>query len=302
MGNNYYMVIVNNLRFGEEQLEASQIVEALFAERTWLFAQSTPGVESLQSGDKVVICGTSNGKGYFLGSFTLKTSPQPRTHAASSNIVNRLSQLFSLSCEITDEVLWENHKSIVDLLPNFSFLEDKEYYPLYLRQGLRQLSQSDYEQITKAEESAVEQAPSIPNFESSMYDSVLSTAQWLLELINEEIPKRQDAMVDLVQSLHRIPRLEEEFAHLQNLLETQTSNVILLQEENRKQAQRIEELLLSQSDLARREEEARRAYEQELQELRLERGALTEVTGVRKTLQRIFETLQGKRDDSTLSQ
>ena len=302
MGNNYYIVIVNNLRFGEEQLEASQIVEALFAERTWLFAQSTPGVESLQSGDKVVICGTSNGKGYFLGSFTLKTSPQPRTHAASSNIVNRLSQLFSLSCEITDEVLWENHKSIVDLLPNFSFLEDKEYYPLYLRQGLRQLSQSDYEQITKAEESAVEQAPSIPNFESSMYDSVLNTAQWLLELINEEIPKRQDTMVDLVRSLHRIPRLEEEFAHLQNLLETQTSNVILLQEENRKQAQRIEELLLSQSDLARREEEARRAYEQELQELRLERGALTEVTGIKKTLQRIFETLQGKRDDSTLSQ
>jgi hypothetical protein len=144
---NQFMVIINELQFGEEVVGAREIVKLLFESKQWLFSPTTPRVKSLKKNDKFVVYAAGKGNRCFLGQFALSTAPE--TLQTVNPRLERLARLYSLSCNIEDDILWEKPKPIVDMLPRLLFIEDKKNYGLYLRHGLKEISQEDYQLILK---------------------------------------------------------------------------------------------------------------------------------------------------------
>ncbi len=142
MKRRYYMVIINNLQFGEKVTDAREIVRLLFENKIWLFSPFTPKVNSLRACDRLLVYAAGKGNRCFLGESTL-VEPPKALHTVPKQLKN-LATIYSLGSGITDEILWPDVKPIMDLLPKLSFVKDKKNYGLYLRQGLRELSEEDY--------------------------------------------------------------------------------------------------------------------------------------------------------------
>ncbi len=332
MTNKYYLVIVNGFKIGDRQLDALEIVEAFFDENIWLFSQKIPSVNSLKSGDQLLICGSFKGQNCILGCFTLKTSPK-REARQFSGLLGHLSQQFLLSSEITDAVIWENRKPLGELLPKLGVFEERKLASLYLRHGIRQLTKRDFEQIMCAagDTISVLDEDALPandstNFESNMavetdqgYEAAVEVAGLIQKLVEREIPKRQSAIVSLVEQLQRIPLFEEELAALQSLVESHEETAAGLQMENRTQRDELEELKRELELQKQQQEEEENAYKEKLEQIGLERDQLllkneslqldveqyktdlADVSSVKKALQRIISLLQGKRRDSSQS-
>lgn len=144
---NHFMVVINDLQLGEKIMGAREIVKLLFDNKQWLFSPATPKVKSLRRNDRLVVYAAGKGNRCFLGEFTLSTAPE--TLQTLNPKLENLARLYSLTCNMKDEILWEKPKPIVDMLPRLSFIEDKRNYGLYLRQGLKEISQEDYQSIVK---------------------------------------------------------------------------------------------------------------------------------------------------------
>ncbi|NLJ80659.1 MAG: hypothetical protein GX335_06525 [Firmicutes bacterium] len=145
MKQRYFMVIINNIEFENEVLTAPKIAYSLLDQGIWLFSSHTAKVKTLEAGDKIVIYAAGRGNRFFLGSFALKTKPEPSECGPAG--LERLVKLFALRSEIKEISRWAEPKPMADLLENLSFIKDKRNYGLYLRQGLRVLSEEDYQVI-----------------------------------------------------------------------------------------------------------------------------------------------------------
>jgi hypothetical protein len=143
----HFMVVINNLQFGDEMIDAGTIVEMLFENSQWLFAPTTPRIRSLNTGDRVVVYAAGRNNRCFRGTFTIASKPAELECLPDE--MGQLARLYSLACQIKDGELWRVPKPIKELLPELSFIKDKKNYGLYLRRGLREISKRDYEVITR---------------------------------------------------------------------------------------------------------------------------------------------------------
>lgn len=151
------------------------------------------------------------------------------------------------------------------------------------------------------------------------YEAAVEVAGLIQKLVEREIPKRQSAIVSLVEQLQRIPLFEEELAALQSLVESHEETAAGLQMENRTQRDELEELKRELELQKQQQEEEENAYKEKLEQIGLERDQLllkneslqldveqyktdlADVSSVKKALQRIISLLQGKRRDSSQS-
>lgn len=140
-----YMVIINNMQMGNVSLEAMDIVVTLFDAATWLFSPRTAKVQSLVPGDKFVVYMAGQQNKCFVGTFTLETAPTEFN--SNPEGLENLLKYFSLSSKIKDVSLWPTPVPIRSILVDLTFIVDKKNYGLYLRQGIRQLSEADFDII-----------------------------------------------------------------------------------------------------------------------------------------------------------
>jgi len=140
----HYIVIINDLEIRDEIFSAREIIEELFQKQTWLFSKRTPKLKTLAIGDQVVVYAAGKNNRCFMGTFTLSSLP-----ALAENNSMPLVRLYPLECKISKASLWKEPKPIKELLPQLSFIVDKKNYGLYLRQGLREIPQSDFEEIVR---------------------------------------------------------------------------------------------------------------------------------------------------------
>lgn len=138
-----YMVIINDMQIGDTLLSARDIATTLFNHETWLFSRGTARVKYLKPGDRVLVYAAGKGNRCFMGNFTLKTTPSEEDTDHPKELKS-LRKYFPLSCHIKDASLWTESLPIKDILDDLSFIGDKKNYGLYLRQGMRELSDRDY--------------------------------------------------------------------------------------------------------------------------------------------------------------
>lgn len=148
MNKGHFMVILNNLQINSDILQPQKIAKLLFEKQLWLFSPHTAKVKSLRAGDYMVVYLAGKGNRIFIGKFRLGSKPKPFNHISPE--LKELAGYYSLVVPISDIVLWNEPKPIIDLLPKLSFIVDKKNYGLYLRQGLRQIPQQDFEAIITA--------------------------------------------------------------------------------------------------------------------------------------------------------
>ncbi len=146
------MVIINDLQVGDAVLSAQDIVATLLKHEKWLFSRGTAKVRYLKAGDRVVVYAAGKGNRCFVGNFTLKTMPIEEDNDHSTELKSLL-RYFPLSCQIKEASLWAKSLPIKDILDDLSFIGDKKNYGLYLRQGMRELSEGDYAVIVGNEKS-----------------------------------------------------------------------------------------------------------------------------------------------------
>lgn len=142
----HYMVILNNLRVGDDVINAKDIANLLSKHNLWLFSPHTAKVRSLKAGDALLVYLAGKSNRVFVGTFKLNSKPAPLEEATPDEL-KPLAKYYSLAAPIEDVILWEKPKPIVELLPRLSFITDKKNYGLHLRQGLRQIPEEDFEVV-----------------------------------------------------------------------------------------------------------------------------------------------------------
>lgn len=141
-----YMVIINDFQIGDTVFSAKDIVATLFKHRQWLFSPRTAKISRLKPGDKVIVYAAGKGNRCFIGSFCLESVPDVEEADGSLELIH-LKKYFPLSCRIKNILIWSKPVAIKDVLDDLSFIGDKKNYGLYLRQGMRELSEQDYSVI-----------------------------------------------------------------------------------------------------------------------------------------------------------
>jgi len=149
-------------------------------------------------------------------------------------------------------------------------------------------------------------------------EEILDDTRWLLHILTEEIPNRTSSIRSLLQCFLRIQELEARIAAFTTNLEEQEAALALAMEEKRNQEMISEELARQLEELnqnMKMEQERfqcelstvsreRDQYAQDILELKEElkrrNEVLVDLSGVKRALQKIIHTLQGKKDDSSL--
>lgn len=130
------------------------------------------------------------------------------------------------------------------------------------------------------------------------YGESLETAKWLATFFTEEIPSRNAAIKSMVDTLARMPSLERELDRLGQTVNEKQDALARLEEEKRAQEiayQEERQRLVKDRDLLAQEVATLQA------ELQRRDEATDNVRGVRKVLQGILRSLQGKGDDSSIA-
>ncbi|HBG01842.1 MAG TPA: hypothetical protein DDW87_09765, partial [Firmicutes bacterium] len=130
------------------------------------------------------------------------------------------------------------------------------------------------------------------------YGELLETAKWLATFFTEEIPSRNAAIKSMVDTLARMPSLERELDRLGQTVNEKQDALARLEEEKRAQEiayQEERQRLVKDRDLLAQEVATLQA------ELQRRDEATDNVRGVRKVLQGILRSLQGKGDDSSIA-
>ena len=147
------MFIVNDLTFENTNLFAEDIATHLLINRYWCYSKFAPNVKKLKTGDKVLVYLAGKGRRHFFASFMLKDDVSAITNSEEGEYKWRreLNRLFQLSSQI-DNIEKYNSPIALDqeLRGNLDFIVDKKNWGLYFRQGIRALSEKDYQTITSA--------------------------------------------------------------------------------------------------------------------------------------------------------
>ena len=161
---NYWIFTVTTHK--DYNLTGEKIFNQRMQDRFWGLGERTPNRQNLGEGDKVVYyVGTP--KKSFVGTVTLASScfelndSQMRQygHGIEFYSENRYGVL------LKDIEIWQEPKSIEELVPSLKFMENKQFWGAYLQGGVRQITEDDFKTIL-GQRSLVEQIITSKDIES----------------------------------------------------------------------------------------------------------------------------------------
>ena len=146
----YWMFILNDLLVDNIVFPPEEITEYLLEKEVWQYTPLTPNVKKINKGDKVLIYLAGRERRYFYATFEIQepvNSPSIKLGLSEhwEESFNRMFKLSSHICSI--EKFKEKIYLDEELRARLSFIVDKKNWGLYFRQGVRTLSEQDYEAV-----------------------------------------------------------------------------------------------------------------------------------------------------------
>ncbi len=176
---NYWMFTVTHKKADGEILEAEDILKQRISDKFWGLGERTPNRRYLKQGDRVA---------FYAGW-------PPMVFAATATLA---TSSFTLSDDQKDKYghgkafyrpdygvilehieLWDDPRSVKDLVPVLKFIENKENWYAYFQGGVRQLSEDDFRAIVDGRKLPLAEI-------SKLEDAILSESQFALEAHLEE--------------------------------------------------------------------------------------------------------------------
>jgi hypothetical protein len=162
---NYWIFIVTEHK--EVGLKAEEIYLQRMTDAFWGLGEKTPNRRNLVQDDKVVYY-VGNPIMLFAGTAVLKTSSFKLSNEQKKQYGhNNPFYISEYGVELKDIYAWSTPKSVIDLVPQLSFIDNKEFWFSYFQGGVRQITEEDYKTIIgERYTSLVEQISTAKDIES----------------------------------------------------------------------------------------------------------------------------------------
>lgn len=176
---NYWMFIVTQKTVDGELIEADEILKQRLTDKFWGLGERTPNRRSLLQGDRVVFYVGIPHK-IFAATATLATSSFTLSEDQKKQYSHGKARYLSDYGVLLENIeLWDSPRLVTDLIPNLTFIENKQNWGSYFQGGVRQLPESDFRAIVEGRKLPV---PEIIKTENT----IVSESQFALEAHLEE--------------------------------------------------------------------------------------------------------------------
>lgn len=140
----YYIIFINNIKFGEILCKAQEIMEYLLEKKIWAFSSNAANQKYLDKDDRAVVYLAGKGNRYFAADFTIASKSYEVK--LDSNEQDWLA-MFPIRIEIDNINIWAERLPIEDVIAQLNFIKDKKNYGLYFRQATKVIDEKDFSLI-----------------------------------------------------------------------------------------------------------------------------------------------------------
>ncbi len=141
---NYWMFTVSKKSVGNKVYEPFTILEQRFSDAFWGFRQHTLKRRELAPNDRVVFYLGVPIKA-FAASATIATPPFKLTEEQNHKYGHGNSLYNAEYGVLLQETqLWDKPKAVKEVIPDLSFIGDRENWGVYFQGGIRRLSMEDF--------------------------------------------------------------------------------------------------------------------------------------------------------------
>ena len=149
MSTNYWIFIVTDHTDIDGKLTVENIFEKRMEDKFWGLGKSTPNRDKLNEGDKVLFY-IGNPIKSIGGSAKLKTDSYKLSQKEKEEYGHDLPFYTSdYGVKLEDINVWQNKIPMDILIPQLSFIENKNYWYTYFQGGVREIPEKDYKFILK---------------------------------------------------------------------------------------------------------------------------------------------------------
>jgi len=176
---NYWIFTVTQKKVNGETLTPSDILNQRLSDAFWGLGDRTPNRRSLVKGDLAV---------FYVGLPQMAFAAVATLATDSFSLSEEEKESYSHGTELyrsdygvrlEDIEIWESTRIVKDLIPNLSFIVNKENWGAYFQGGVRQLSESDFRVIID------NRKPTISTLREGE-DPIINESQFALEAHLEE--------------------------------------------------------------------------------------------------------------------
>jgi len=164
---NYWIFIVTEKKINNKTYKAEEIFNQRVKDKFWGIGEKTPNRLFLKKGDRIIhYIGLP--KIVFAGTSTLASNCFNLDNSDKEKYSHRKEVYKTDYGVLLDEIdVWDNAKSVKELIPKLKFIENKEYWYSYFQGGVRSITEEDFRTIvSKREIGLVEQIVTSKDIES----------------------------------------------------------------------------------------------------------------------------------------
>ncbi len=164
---NYWIFVVKEQKEDGKILSAREIFVQRMKDHFWGIGEKTPNRKNLTEGDKAVYY-IGSPEMVFAGTATLASSCFELNDSQKKEYGHgKRSFMPDYGVRLEEIDVWQNPKSVKDLVPHLEFIENKEFWGTYFQGGVRPIPGEDFKIIIgERETSLVEQIVSSKDVES----------------------------------------------------------------------------------------------------------------------------------------
>lgn len=147
----YLIANVNKLEAKGRTYTPETILGVLLERRLWQLNEKAANRKALQPGDLLVFYVGGPKRRHFIGTAEVASEVRELADADKGLFDGESLPFIDLAFDLKKVRLWKKPKPAAELLESLSFIEPRlrQYWGLYFRQALRQISKEDYETIVK---------------------------------------------------------------------------------------------------------------------------------------------------------
>jgi hypothetical protein len=174
-GVNYWIFTVTTQRSDGRVFSAQEILGQRMKDGFWGLGERTPNRKNVQKGDRVVFY-LGNPVKAFGASACLATSSFELSEQEKQEVSHGLN-LYRPPYGVRLEQIkvWEKLRSIEELIPELSFIENKDFWGPYFQGGVRLLGEKDFSTIMNGDLGIGHNRPSLPANGESKAEFALET-------------------------------------------------------------------------------------------------------------------------------
>lgn len=140
----YYIFFINNIKQGEKNWTARNIMNFLLEKSLWAFSSSAPNLKYLAESERVIIYLAGKENRFFAADFTIASKPFEVKPDPNEPV---WLAMFPIRIDIRNIKLWTEQLPIGDVIAQLDFIKDKKNYGLYFRQSTRIIEEKDFSVI-----------------------------------------------------------------------------------------------------------------------------------------------------------